>query len=54
VRLYVDDELALDNWQAANGSESVTRYLPAGEHAIVLEYVEQTGMAQVQLSWYNR
>ncbi len=54
VRLYVDGELALDNWQAANGSESVTRYLPAGEHAIVLEYVEQTGIAQVQLSWYNR
>jgi len=54
ARLYVDGELVLDGWQGVNGSESVTRYLSAGEHTIVLEYFEQTGVAQVQLNWYNR
>lgn len=49
--LYIDGEPVLDVWQPVNDSGSVTRYLPAGEHTIVLEYVERAGIAQVQLDW---
>jgi len=52
MRLYVDGRLVLSNWRPMHGSRSVRRYLTAGEHTIVLEYFEGTGVAQVQLEWY--
>jgi len=51
ARLYVDGKLVLDNWRAVHDSRSVTRYVPAGEHTVVLEYFERTGVALVQLDW---
>jgi len=51
VRLYVDGELALDHWETGLGARSVSRYLSAGEHTIVLEVVERTGAAAVRLNW---
>ena len=52
VRLYVDDILVLDSWQPMHGSTSVKHYLTTGEHTVVLEYFEGTGVAQVRLEWY--
>ena len=52
--LYIDGQPVLDVWLPTSGSGSVTRYLSAGEHTIVLEYVEQTGTAQVQLNWQRK
>ena len=54
VRLYVDGTLVLDNWQPAYAARSVTRYLTAGEHEIVLEYFERTGVALAKLNWTYR
>jgi hypothetical protein len=54
VRLYLDGRLVLNSWRAMHGSNSVTRYLRAGEHTIVLEYLERTGTAMVQLNWQKR
>ena len=45
----MDGELVLDNWRPGQDSQSATRYLPAGEHTVVLEYFEQAGVAQVRL-----
>jgi len=49
--LYIDGQPVLDVWQPVNDSGSVICYLPAGEHTIVLEYIERAGIAQVQLDW---
>jgi hypothetical protein len=49
--LFVDGEPVLDVWLPVNGSGSVSRYLSAGEHTIVLEYLERTGTASVHLDW---
>lgn len=54
VRLYLDGRLVLNSWRAMHGSNSVTRYLRAGEHTIVLEYLERTGTAMVQFNWQKR
>jgi len=51
ARLYLDGELALDDWQAGEESTSVTRYLHSGQHTVVLEYTERTGVARVKLDW---
>jgi hypothetical protein len=54
VRLYVDGELVLDNWQPIHSSMSAARYLSAGEHTVVLEYSERTGAALVRLNWQRQ
>jgi len=52
VRFYVDGEPVVDNWQSsAYSSESVVRYLAAGEHTLILEYAGRTGAALVRLDW---
>lgn len=52
VRLWVDDVLVIDAWGRATGN-TITRdvRLTDGNHAIRLEYQEQTGDALVRLSW---
>jgi hypothetical protein len=51
ANLLIDGEPVLNVWLPENGSGSVRRYLSAGEHDIVLEYYELTGIAQVRLNW---
>jgi hypothetical protein len=53
VRLIIDDKLVLDSWRLMHDSTSVKHYLTAGEHTVVLEYFEGTGVAQVRLEWYS-
>jgi hypothetical protein len=52
VRLYVDDVLKIDRWvdQVAT-TYTVDVDLTAGNHAIRLEYYENTGFTVAQLSW---
>jgi len=52
ARLFVDDQLIIDQWQ--NGSErefTADRYLSDGSYTIRLEYFEETGGARVALWW---
>lgn len=52
ARLYIDDQLVLDEWQA--GSQrvaSATVSLPAGRHSLRMEYFERTGNALARFWW---
>jgi hypothetical protein len=52
VRLWLDDDLLIDSWQAGMGSHEATRtILAAGPHQLKLEYFEQTGGAAIKLHW---
>lgn len=51
VRLYVDKQLKLDQWQPQMAEHVVDVDLSAGNHQIVLEYFEQFGSAQINLRW---
>jgi glucose/arabinose dehydrogenase len=52
VRLYVDGEKVLDKWiPQGRTTYTVSRQLPAGAHAIVLEYFEATVDAVAKLSY---
>ncbi|MCX7681532.1 MAG: PA14 domain-containing protein, partial [Anaerolineae bacterium] len=52
VRLYVDDELVLDDWRDGAPREVTgERYLSAGHHSLRLEYYERNGLALVQVWW---
>jgi|GEM_PF-5541803 len=54
VRLYVDDQLILDDWRIGSiRTVTADRYLSAGEHTIRLEYYERTERAVVKLNWYT-
>ncbi len=51
VRLYVDDELVLDQWKD-QGPTTYTVSTPlSGEHTIKMKYYEHTGGATAKLSW---
>lgn len=52
VRLWVDDELVIDEWhiQVAT-SYSVDVEITDGSVPVVMEYFENTGLAQVRLIW---
>ena len=52
ARLYVDDELVIDEWRDASRREVVVeRALAAGPHALRLEYYDQGFEAVAQLRW---
>ncbi|MCM3763512.1 PA14 domain-containing protein [Neobacillus niacini] len=47
VKVFVDNELILDNWQNKDVKEmkKVAKYLSSGQHTLVIEYMENTGDA---------
>jgi LysM repeat protein len=52
ARLWVDDAYVIDSWEirpATTDTAEVT--LDAGSHAVAVEYFENTGAAQVSLTW---
>ncbi|MCL7452365.1 MAG: PA14 domain-containing protein [Anaerolineae bacterium] len=52
MRLWLDGSLVVDRWHDGYFlDDSVTLYLPAGQHSLRLEYYEHTGDAMVRLSW---
>ncbi len=53
VRLWVDGQLLIDNWEPHNAEvDSATITLSAGEkYDIRLDYYEQFGAAEIQLEW---
>ena len=52
VRLLVDDQLVIDDWTAQSlHTVSGTVGLADGSHRIVVEYFQQSGSAEVHLSW---
>jgi hypothetical protein len=55
VRLWVDDQLALDRWVVRSATEDrVALQLSEGTHRIRLEYFEDVGLAELRLSWEKR
>jgi hypothetical protein len=52
VRLYVDDMLVIDSWQDGGRRELTKDWkLPAGPHAVRVEYYERSGEALIRLWW---
>ena len=51
VRLYIDDQLVLDQWQEQDTSFAPEVELAAGTHRVILEYFELEGLARIELSW---
>ena len=51
VRLYVDNQLKLDQWMDQMASYSVEERLAAGNHQITIEYYDRMGSAAVKLWW---
>lgn len=52
VRLWLDGNLILDRWIVrAAAQDEVTVYVSEGTHQLRLEYFEQTGLAEVRLSF---
>jgi hypothetical protein len=52
VRLWVNDELLIDNWTDGNSGDSGNIELAGGQrYPIKLEYYENTGDARCELSW---
>jgi glucose/arabinose dehydrogenase len=52
VRLFVDGQKVLDHWNfSSRTTYTVTQYLAAGAHQIVLEYFEAGGSAVAQLRY---
>lgn len=51
VRLWVNDALLIDRWTAGYATSEAVTQLPAGRHAVRVEYFEATGDARVFLEW---
>ena len=52
VRIWVDDQLILDQWHPATGrTYSVDRTLGAGPHTVRVEYYEDTQVAKIKVWW---
>ncbi|PEZ04245.1 hypothetical protein CN326_16260 [Bacillus sp. AFS018417] len=52
VRVYVDNKVVIDSWNASNGeTRKVKVPLSAGEHKITVEYMEQSGKANLQFDY---
>ena len=52
VRLWLDNELIVDQWQGATGRQFlVERALTAGSHTFRLDYFEAVGSAALQFFW---
>lgn len=53
LRLYIDDDLVIDDWVARSFDEmSETVYLEQGAHHIRMEYVEWSDDSMAYLNWY--
>ncbi len=50
ARLFIDDELVIDEWQVGGSRTRTTRQVLSGSRQLRLEYFEATGAAQLQLS----
>jgi serine/threonine protein kinase/WD40 repeat protein len=53
-RLWLDDRLLIDRWQARTGLHTVEVELTGRPHKLRVEYVNQTGGAGICLSWVQR
>jgi hypothetical protein len=51
VRLWVDDQLLVDQWHDGIGSYGADLHLAEGKHRLRLEMYEHTGDAKVRLGW---
>jgi hypothetical protein len=51
IRLYVDNVLIIDRWITGPHQASGVHYLPAGQHALRVEYYEEFGEAYIHLWW---
>jgi hypothetical protein len=51
VRVYVDGKRVINSWRGMRGYSSATVELSAGAHTIQVEFFEQTGRANLRLSW---
>lgn len=52
ARLWVDNDLLIDSWKDQPPTTyTAEKDLSAGNHIIVLEYYERTGLAIIKLSW---
>jgi hypothetical protein len=51
VRLWVDGQLLVDQWDGPAGMRSATLFLAAGDHMVQLEYNDIGGAAAVRLGW---
>ncbi|MDD9204890.1 PA14 domain-containing protein, partial [Georgenia sp. 10Sc9-8] len=51
VRVYVDDELVIDEWHGSGGQDLYTgdKTLTDGSHNVVVEYFENYGGAQIDV-----
>lgn len=52
VRLWVDGELLVNEWHLGRGEyHSLLTYLETGYHEVIIEYVEDTGLAEIRFWW---
>ena len=55
VRLWIDNQLVIDQWSIHPATTyTVDRYLSSGHHLIKMEYFEETGLASVDVQWYEQ
>lgn len=53
VRLYIDGEKVIDNWDGTPTSVQYAKKMGAGLHTIVVEYKEGTGSAFIRANWVD-
>ncbi len=51
VRLYVDNQLIIDEWHGGSAVYNATITLAGGQHTIKVEYMEQYAFANIKLDW---
>ncbi len=51
VRIWLDGVLLIDQWRDQAATHKATRFVPQGGRAVVVEYYEATGNAQLKFSW---
>jgi hypothetical protein len=52
IRLYIDDELVLDEWHVSAGDELYVVDQPLqGDHQLIVEYFEAGGEASAEVWW---
>jgi hypothetical protein len=51
VRIWVGDQLVVDEWHDQSATFYVDRYIPTGTYQIRIEYYEHTGSAFIKFGW---
>jgi len=52
VRVFLDNTVVIGEWHpGANLNYTAIRFVPAGKHLVLLEYVEYGGLAHVKFTW---